>query len=379
MKKNVVLVLVVMFFSGSLFSQPGVKAQILGNGFVIEKSNKATPVKDQSKTNSCWSYSTTSLIESQFLKYNNSEIDLSEMFTVYNIYIEKGKNYLRRMGNAQFGEGGLGHDVIRSVSLYGAMPESVFSGVQSGAVSMNHGKLVIMLKNYLDGLLKSLPLADNWMDEYKKILNEVIGTPPTEFAINGKKYSPKTYSTEILKFKSEDYVNITSFTDHKFYSSFILDVPDNFSNGSYYNIPMNEMIQVVKNSINKGYTVMWDTDVSNSGFSKDNGLALFIERRDQEIQEAVTADTEELKWDVPTRQKYFENLTTQDDHLMHITGIEKSKKGKTFFIVKNSWGINGPYNGYVNVSEAYFAMNTISLVVPKESIDKILLLKMGVK
>ncbi len=379
MKKIVVIVIFVMFVSGSLFSQPGKKAQLLGDGFIVEKNNKATPVKDQSRTNTCWSYSTTSLIESQYLKYNNSEIDLSEMFTVYNMYIEKAKNYLRRMGHTQFGEGGLGHDVIRAITLYGAMPESVFSGKQSGAVTMNHGKLIIILKSYLDDLLKSIPISSTWIDDYKKILNEHLGTPPTEFEINNRKYSPKIYATEILKFKAGDYVNITSFTDHSFYDSFILEVPDNFSNGSYYNIPMNEMIQVVKNSINKGYTVMWDADVSNSGFAKDNGLGLFIDKRDQETLDPVTADMEELKWDVSMRQKYFDNLTTQDDHLMHITGIEKSKKGKTFFIVKNSWGINGPYNGYINISETYFAMNTISLVVPKESIDKMLLLKMGIK
>ena len=379
MKKIVTIVFLSIFISGNLFSQPGKKTQVRDDGFVVEKNNTATPVKDQARTGTCWSFSTTSLIESQFLKYNKTDIDLSEMFTVYNIYIEKAKNYIHRQGKAQFDEGGLGHDVIRSIATYGAMPESVFSGLPAGQKSLNHGKLVIILQDYLDNTLKIKPIAANWLDDYKKILNDNIGTPPAEFEIGNKKYTPKTYATEILKFKADDYVNITSFTDHPFYTPFILEVPDNFSNGSYYNLPVNEMIQLVKNSISRGYTVMWDADVSNSGFMGNNGLALFVNRADQETNTPVNADIAELPWNITLRQQYYENLTTQDDHLMHITGIERSKKGKPFFIVKNSWGVSGPYDGYVNVSEAYFAMNTVSLVVPKAALDKTLLLKLGIK
>ena len=381
MKKIVSVVFFVMFVSGSLFSQNKKQAlmQRQADGFTVEKNNTATTVKDQARTGTCWSFSTTSLIESQFLKNSRAEIDLSEMFTVYNMYIEKAKNYIHRQGKAQFSEGGLGHDVIRSIATYGAMPESVYSGLQSGEKSYNHAKLVISLKEYLDNILKSTPVETGWLDGYKKLLNDNLGAPPAEFEVSNRKYTAKTFATEVLKFKADDYVDITSFTDHPFYSSFILEVPDNFSNGSYYNIPLTEMMQLVKNSINKGYTIMWDADVSNSGFVSSSGLGLHINRADKETNIPVTTETEELPWSVSLRQQLYENLTTQDDHLMHITGIEKSKKGKTFFIVKNSWGLNGPYEGYVNVSEAYFAINTVSLVVPKEAIDKSLLLKLGIK
>lgn len=381
MKKIVSIVFLAMFVSGSLFSQ-GAKQLLIqrqADGFTLEKNNAATPVKNQERTGTCWSFSTTSLIESQFLRDNKTEIDLSEMFTVYNIYIEKAKNYIHRLGKTQFGEGGLGHDVIRSMSLYGAMPESVYSGLKTGEKSFNHSKLVITLQEYLDLTLKSIPVSANWMEGYKKILNDHLGEPPAAFEISNKKYTPKTFASDILKFNADDYVNITSFTDHPYYSPFVLEVPDNFSSGSYYNIPINEMIQLVKNSISKGYTVMWDADVSNTGFISNSGLAIFINTADRETINTITADTEELEWNATLRQQQYENLTTQDDHLMHITGLEKSKKGKAFFVVKNSWGVGGPYDGYVNVSEAYFAMNTISLVVPKASIDKTLLLKLGIK
>lgn len=379
MKKIVTSVSLMIFFTGSLLAQPGRKQQIQSDGFTVEKNNSATPVKNQARTGTCWSFSTTSLLESQFLKNAKSEIDLSEMYTVYNMYIEKAKNYIHRQGHAQFGEGGLGHDVTRGIATYGAMPESVYSGLQNGEKSLNHAKLVLMLTEYLNTVLKSTPIAGDWMDGYKKILNETMGTPPAEFDYNGRKYNAKTFASDVLKFKASDYVNITSFIDHPFYEQFILQVPDNFSNGSYYNIPVNEMISLVKNAVNKGYTVMWDADVSNSGFMADKGLGLFVNRADQENNLPVNADAEELKWTPELRQQMYENLTTQDDHLMHITGIEKSKNGKPFFIVKNSWGISGPYAGYVNVSESYFAINTISLVVPKQAIDPALLLKLGIK
>jgi bleomycin hydrolase len=374
MNKLIPVVFFAFLFSGCIYAQ-----QPKADSFSVVKLNAATPVKNQAMTGTCWCFSTSSLLESQYLKNNKSEIDLSEMFTVYNMYIEKARNYLLREGHAQFGEGGLGHDVIRGVANYGAMPESVFAGLGQEKQQLNHAKLIVALTTYLDSILKHKPIPEDWKAGYLKLLDEYIGTPPAEFEVNHKKYTPRSYATEVLKFKADDYVNITSFTHHPFYQPFILEVPDNFSNGSYYNIPLDEMITVVSNALSKGYTVMWDADVSNSGFMPNFGLGLYIQRTKELKTVPITADQEELDWNPSLRQQLFENLTTQDDHLMHITGIEKSKGGKTFFIVKNSWGVNGPYNGYINISEAYFAMNTISLVVPKEAIDKSLLDQLKIK
>ncbi len=384
MKKIVSVVFSALFMYGSTMAQIGEKgkrqAQVAADGFTVVKSNAVTPVKNQARTGTCWSFSTSSLLESQFIKNTGkADIDLSEIFTVYNIYIEKAKNYILRQGKTQFSEGGLGHDLIRSYATYGAMPESVYSGLREGEKSLNHTKVVVILKRYLDELLGAPAVPANWLDSFKNMLNEHLGKPPAEFDYNGVKYTPKSFAKDVLKFNSNDYVNITSFTHHPFYAPFILEVPDNFSNGSYYNIPLADMMQMVKTAINKGYTVMWDADVSNSGFMTNNGLAMFLQRNDQETVNPVTADDKEMEWSANLRQQYFENLTTQDDHLMHIVGIEKSKQGKEFFLVKNSWGATGPYLGYVNVSEAYFAMNTISLVVPKQAIDPALLLKLGIK
>ena len=349
-------------------------------GFTIQKSIAATPVKNQAMTGTCWCFSSTSLIESQCLKKNIGELDISEMFTVRNIYIEKAKNYILRQGHAQFGEGGLGHDLIRAIATYGAMPESVYSGLKSGEKMHNHQKLAAQLKDYLDETLKTVPVPATWLDEYIRILDKGLGTPPSDFDFNGKKYTPVLFAKEVLKFNADDYVNITSFTDHPYYQPFIIEVPDNFSNGAYYNLPLNEMIQLVKESVKSGYSVLWDADVSNDGFMQNRGVAVFLDPSAANNKKDVDAgNAVEGKWDAATRQQLYENLTTQDDHLMHITGTATSSTGKPYFLVKNSWGDIGPEHGYINVSEAYFGINTISLVVPKEALSKELMAKLKIR
>jgi bleomycin hydrolase len=107
----------------------------------VVKKIESTPVKNQANTGTCWSFSTTSLVESQTIHNGHGTFDLSEMFTVRNIYTEKARNYMLRQGAAQFGPGGLGHDVIRAMATYGAVPESVYSGLNLGQKKHDHGNL----------------------------------------------------------------------------------------------------------------------------------------------------------------------------------------------------------------------------------------------
>ena len=338
--------------------------------FFDVKILKATPVKNQAMTGTCWCFATTSLVESEEIRKENRAIELSEMFTVRNMYIEKAKNYILRNGKAQFGEGGLGHDEIRAVASYGAMPLGEYTGLLNGQKSYDHQKLFGELQKYLDSVLRKKPISNDWLDGYVKILDGNLGVPPKEFSYNGKTYTPISFAKEVLRFNPDDYVSLTSFTHQPYYQSFVLQVPDNYSNGSFYNLPLNELINAVKYAIDKGYTVTWDADVSNRGFMQSIGLALNLDNATSYTRDQINPDVKEASYDAATRQQLYENLTTQDDHLMHITGVEKSKNGKTFFMVKNSWGQVGPFDGYINVSEAYLAINTVSLVIPKAALSK---------
>ncbi|NIG57722.1 C1 family peptidase [Chitinophaga sp. Cy-1792] len=341
------------------------------SSLVRERINRASTVKDQQSTGTCWCFGPTSMVESENIRKGYSVPDISEMYTVRNIYLEKAKNYVLRQGKAQFDEGGLGHDAINAMGRYGMVPAKLYTGLVPGRTFLSHGRMQGYLKNYLDSILKLRPpIPTNWIDGFTTILNTYMGEPPASFEYNGKTYTPLTFAKEVMKFNADDYVYLTSFSHHPFYKSFIIEVPDNYSNGSYYNLPLQDLLDIAKTTINKGYTISWDADVSNRGWNPGNGFAmepvvdtaLFAKTIDQDMPEKVI--TQE------SRQRLFEDLVTQDDHLMHITGIGYSPKGRIFFIVKNSWGLYGPFHGYQNVSEAYFANNTISIVVPKAALDK---------
>lgn len=369
---------ILFLLSGSLMmNQMSLAQASAATDLVVVKKVDYTPIKNQANTGTCWSFSATSLVESQIMKIGSGEIDLSEMFTVRNIYTEKATNYILRQGTAQFGPGGLGHDVIRGIANYGAVPESVYSGLALGERNHDHSKLDSELKFYLDSLLKTRPIPADWMKGFQSILDDYLGKAPDVFTYKEKQYTPKSFAKEVLHFNADDYVNVTSYTHHPFYAPFILEAPDNFLNGSFYNLPLYEMIKLTERAVELGYSVMWDADVSNSYFDQRNGYA--IQRKAVERPKVIDPDEEEVKYDQAMRQALYENLTSQDDHLMHLVGLEKSKGGKKFFLVKNSWGEVGPFKGLINVSETYFAINTVSLVIPKAAFDNSLKLKLGIK
>lgn len=365
--KHLTIVLTLFAFSAANAQEKSMTI----NNMVQGKINAATPVKNQGMTGTCWDFSSTSMIESECLRKGLPALDLSEMFTARNIYIEKAKNYVLRQGFARFDEGGLGHDVIHAIATYGIEPESVYSGLKGSNTVHNHAEMVVTLKKYLDSIIKVSPVPDNWVSQFTSIMDDYIGHPPATFEYNGKTYTPQSFAKEVVKFNADDYVFLTSFTHHPFYKSFIIEVPDNFSNGAYYNVPLKELTDITETTLKKGYTVLWDADVSNKGFVNSKGFALLTSQEISLKKDSIDPDMKEPSYTQDSRQKLYEELVTQDDHLMHITGIEKTPKGKTFFVVKNSWGANaGPFGGYINVSEAYFAVNTITIVVPKAALDK---------
>ncbi|QHS60060.1 C1 family peptidase [Chitinophaga agri] len=347
----------------------------------ITRNNPYTPVKDQANTGTCWCFSTTSMIESEGLHDGQPALDLSEMFTVRNIYLEKAENYIHRQGYTRFDEGGLGHDVLHAVSVYGIVPETVYSGLVAGRISHDHADMVTELRTYLDSVLKAKkPISADWKTGFVAIMDKHLGAPPATFNYKGHSYTPKTFAKEVVKFDADDYVSLTSFTHHPFYSPFVVEVPDNVSNGAYYNVPLNEMISIAKNAVEKGYTVLWDADVSNRGFLVGKGYALRPVEDSSMRSSVINPDVEEKAYSQEERQQLFDGLITQDDHLMHITGIGKTGKGKEFFIVKNSYGSKaGPFDGFIKVSIPYFAINTITIIVPKAALEKSLSGKLAVK
>lgn len=334
---------------------------------------EATPVISQGRTGTCWSYSASSFLESEIIRLTGKKIDLSEMYSVRNTYSDKAANYVMRQGKAQFSQGGLAHDVINSVSKYGIVPVDVYSGLSGDETYHNHSEMEVVIKSMLSTYIENpgKSLSTKWKPAIESVLDTYLGEREANFNFEGKQYTPKSF-LEYTKIVPEDYMSITSFSHEKFYSSFILNIPDNFSNGSFYNLPIDEFIATLDNALNNGFTVEFDCDVSESTFSSKHGVA-FIPANSDDKKKGLTEIVNERRVTQDYRQQEFENYNTTDDHLMHITGTLKDQNGNKYYKVKNSWGSNSERvanGGYVYFSEAYMRLKTISLTLHKDAIPK---------
>ena len=337
-------------------------------GFTSAYHINCTAIKSQDKTGTCWSFATASFLESELIRQGKGEHDLSEMFVVRNIYKEKARNYILRQGKANFSQGSLAHDLMSSAVKYGVVPESVFSGKENES-KHDHGEMEAALKGMLDGLLKRKTLSPKWKTAFDCVLDTYLGEVPETFTYQGKSHTPASFAAS-LNIEVEDYVSITSFTHHPFYKSFILEIPDNFSNGTYLNVPLNELEIIVDHALKTGYSITWDGDVSEKGFSANNGIAIIP--KDEKREDLFEKPGEELKITQELRQENFESYATTDDHLMHIVGSAKDKNGTKYYLIKNSWGEKGPHKGYLYMSQAYFLMKTVSILLHKEAIPKMI-------
>lgn len=342
---------------------------------------EASAVKSQGKTGTCWSFATSSFFESEIYRTTGENIDISEMYTVRNTYPAKAWNYIMRQGTAQFGEGGLSHDALNSIKLNGLVPESAYSGLLHDAANHDHSKIVPELQKVLDAYIKNdkKSTARSWKIATDSILDANLGITPENFLYNGVVYTPKSF-LEMTKLNTSNYITLTSFLQQPFYTTFILNIPDNFANGTFYNIPLDELVNEVDKALEKGYSLALDCDVSEKTFSQKHGVAVVPENIENN-EKAMTYIVEETTVSPEFRQVEFENHNTTDDHLMHIVGLEKDQNGTEYYKVKNSWGTAGERignGGYVYMSKAFFRLKTISVMVNKDAISDVLKGKLNI-
>ncbi len=366
--------------------------------FTDVKVNPTTSVKDQHMSGTCWSFSGLSFLEDELLKNGKGEYDLSEMFVVRQCYIDKAINFVRYYGKTNFGEGGGLLDIPYVYNKYGMVPESVYNGLQYGEEKHNHGELAAVLTAYLNEIVKNPneKLSTAWLNGYIGILDAYLGKAPETFEYNGKTYTPKSFAQE-LGLDMNDYLPVTSFSHHDFYKPFVLEVPDNWDHGLYYNVPMEEMQQIVDNAIEKGYTVLWAADVSEKGFKWYDGVALmpkvdrnkakegtelsrWVKLKDSEKEDEMydfKGPVEEIEVTQESRQQGFDNYETTDDHGMVIVGTAVDQKGNKYYKVKNSWDSEQVYDGYFYISMPYFLAKTMSIMVNKDAVPSEILGKLN--
>lgn len=359
---------------------------------------KATPVKNQASTNTCWDFSTTSFIESELLRQGKGEYDLSEMWIVRYNYIDRLKDNFIKQGKGNIVGGGQGHDWIVEFVKNGIVPDEVYTGLNYGMPNHNHSEL-----NAFMNAVAAVPVQRRReSDQYFSIVNEVLdtylGKVPETFTYKGVGYTPKSFAAS-LQINPDDYVEISSFTLFPFYSQGIVPFPDNWRNANYYNVPLDDLIAIMDYSLNNGYTVAWDGDVSEKGFSHGKGVAIIpdLEKVDQYSAadkvrlgkmtlEERTAEAykfskpfPEVKITQEFHEAGYDNKTTTDDHGMHIIGIVKDQPGTKYYITKNSWGTDrNPFGGYLNMSENYVRAKTVYIMVHKNAIPPEIKTKLGI-
>lgn len=331
----------------------------------------ALPVISQDKTGTCWSYSTTSFLESEIIRKTGKHIDLSEMYPVKQSYLLKAENYIFRQGKAQFDEGGLAHDIINSMEKFGLIPAEAFSGLDVSNNVHNHREMVEVMKGVLNVYISNPAkrLSNKWKTVLPFILDAYLGSTPQEFVYAGMKYTPESFK-KMTTLSGNEYVTLTSFTQAPFYTNTILSIPDNFSNGAMYNVPLEVLTQVVDHALKNGYTIALDCDVSEPTFSGKHGIAV-LPANANDNESSLTEIKPEIKVDQAIRQNEFEALATTDDHLMHIVGTAKDQKGNVYYKVKNSWGNNPERvgnDGYIYMSKPFFQLKTISILLHKDGL-----------
>ncbi|MEO1260777.1 MAG: C1 family peptidase [Bacteroidota bacterium] len=343
--------------------------------FTMVHDCNCSPVKSQGNTGTCWSFATSSFLESELMRMGKPEYDLSEMYFVRTIYQDKAKNYLLRQGKAQFSQGGLSHDVINAFREGGAVPEEAFSGKLYEEVKHDHSEMANSMKGMLDALIKQKKISEKWSAGFIALMDAYIGHPPSEFEYNGKKFTPQSFAND-LEIDPDNYISFTSYTHHPFDEKIILEIPDNYSNGAYYNVPVDQLVAIAENAVKNGYSVAWDGDVSEKGFSASNGIAVLPTKGKR--KDLFEQPGDEIEVTQELRQKTFFDYSTTDDHLMHITGVAKDQHGTRYFYTKNSWGAISPFQGYVHMSEPYFRLKTVGLMVHKDAVPADIKNRLGI-
>ena len=369
--------------------------------FTVIKQNPITSVKDQHRSGTCWAYSSLGFLEAELLRMGKGEHDLCESFLVYNTYMDRADKAVRTHGDASFSQGGSFYDAIYCLKHYGIVPQDAmpFPGSLYGDSLFNFNQLDAVASAYVSAIAKGnlKKISPTWKSDLSNIYKNYFGELPTTVVAGGKTYTPQQYATDYLGLNPDDYVSLTSYTHHPFYTKFILEIQDNWRWAESYNLPLDEFMEVCDAAVRNGYTFAWGADVSENGFSRE-GIAVY-----PDLKKAKDTDgSDYVRWFGNTgginnraaytarpwpeitvtqemRQEAYDNWETTDDHGMLIYGIAKDQNGKEYFMVKNSWGTDYKYNGVWYASKAFVAYKTMNILIHKDAIPKTIAKKLGIK
>ncbi|MEO0059149.1 MAG: hypothetical protein RLZZ312_796 [Bacteroidota bacterium] len=381
---NILMTILTITLSATTFAQDGLVNSLKANASEKSKENfkfidiinlANTSVKAQGSSGTCWSYATNSFLESEMIRIGKAPVELSQIFSARNAYVEKGKNYVRMHGAITLGDGGALHDVPNMLKKYGAVPQEVYTGLNYGTNKNKFGEMAAISEAVLAAVVKNPngELTPNWEKAYAAVLDSYLGQVPQNFNFKGKNYTPQTFAKEVVGLNADEYIEMSSINSAPYYTKTMLMVPDNWSMDMVYNIKMNDFTDIIDNALKTGFTVAWATDVSEKGFSWKNGVAYVPTKKAddmtaEEKAEMFNGPKPELNITDEMRQTAFDNYGTTDDHGMHIVGLAKDQDNKEYYVVKNSWGATNDYKGYLYVTKNFVKYKTTAIMVHKNAI-----------
>ena len=397
MKKICMLVAALCLLPASMTAQDNAAAKNDTVKFTTVKENPITSIKDQNQSGTCWAFSSLGFLEAELLRMGKGQHDLSESFLVYHTYMDRADRAVRTHGDVSFSQGGSFYDAIYCLKHYGIVPQEAMptKGHLYGDSLYNFNQLDAVASAYVSAIAKGKQrkISLVWKDDLSNIYKNYFGELPEKFTVDGKSYTPHTY-VKALGLNPDDYVSLTSYTHHPFYSKFILEIQDNWRWAESYNLPLDEFMEVCESSVRNGYTFAWGADVSEKGFGRD-GIAKVpanVKNTDMTGSDAarwtgtnerngavIKTNDGELTITQEMRQEGYDNWETTDDHGMVIYGLAKDDKGNDYFMVKNSWGNYGKYNGMFYASKAYVAYKTMNILIHKSAIPAKIAKKLGLK
>ena len=335
---------------------------------------KSTTVKNQGASNTCWSYTGNSFLESEMIRMGRDPVAISPLYTVRKAYLERARNYLRLHGGLKLNEGGQLHDVMQILRMHGAMPRAAYTGIKAGKSSSNFKGLRAVLNSRLSSMVKSRELKRSWERYVELLMDDYLGKVPVNFVYKGKSYTARSFADQVIGIDPDQYIHIASVTTAPYYKSFVFLIPDNWSFSQFFNLPMEELTLVIDQALKNGFTVACTVDISEPGFSWPHGIAYVPQKSTSEMTEEekktqFIRPQPERRVDAMERQSAFDAWQTTDDHALHIIGIVKDQNGKEYYIAKNSWGRGNAFQGFVYLTKEYVRYKSTALMLHKDALE----------
>ena len=400
MMKSLLIAAAIVLLPGSAAAQSTAAAAAKDTvKFTVVKENPITSIKDQNQSGTCWAYSSLGFFEAELLRMGKGQNDLCESFLVYKTYMDRADKAVRTHGDVSFSQGGSFYDAVYCMKHYGMVPQEAMPapGALYGDSLFNFNQLDAVTSAYVGAIAKGnhKKISLTWKKDLSNIYENYFGQLPTEVKVGKKTYTPQTYVTDYLGLNMDDYVSLTSYTHHPFYSKFILEIQDNWRWAESYNLPLHEFMEVMETAVKNGYSFAWGADVTEDYFGRRNGKGYAYVPKNLKVRDLTGSDAarwggmeqhgaqvtsdDELTITQELRQKGYDNWETTDDHGMVIYGLAKDPKGNEYFMVKNSWGEYGKYHGMFYASKAYVAYKTMNILINKHAIPAAIAKKLGIK